>query len=1195
MTGTLHNWWLLAGKLHPLVVHFPIAFLVVGALIEFVRLRRGRSRPAPGAVLCLCVGGVSAVVAATFGWSDAATAGHQGTDAWVLDWHRWLGVLTACFGVITTALALASFFRAKAQGPELGGASTRPRLFGTYRLAAVTAAILVALTGHFGGMLIYGTGYLHDSWTKVWSPLGDNGLQALPVGAAGAPVDFTRDVQPIFARRCYQCHAGEKVESDLHLDSRAGAVKGGKSGHAAIVPGKPAESLLVKLIKGEDPKRAMPPKGGSLEPAQIATLEAWIAQGAAWGNGDAGESWHWAYRPPVRVNPPAVRDPYWARTPIDQFILAKLEQEGLKPSPEADKLTLLRRVSLDLTGLPPTPAEIDAFLADTSPLAYERVVDRLLASPHYGEKMAMKWLDLARYADTHGYEKDQRRTMWPYRDWVIDAFNRDLPFDRFTIDQLAGDLLPDASVDELVATGFNRNTQVNEEGGVDPEEFRIDAVIDRTNTVGTVWLGTTIGCAQCHNHKNDPISQEEYYRFFAYFNNDVNDSKRIDPTEVRAAGGMLPVSTREHRDDLTRVTREIAAAEAELAKAEGAVQAADEGVWEHERALTSVAWAALQVSSATSAGGATLTASEDGSILATGASPETDTYTIEATSDLGRITALRLELIPDDSTPGKGIGRSPHSNIVLTSFSVTALPTGAPARAVAATQAIADFEQYNEDISHLWTVSDSLNGDGKVGWAIKPQEHQAHEAYFRLAHPIESPPGSPNRLRIALGQGFGGKHTIGRLRLSATSDDQPLANAPISQAIKAALSAASADRTPAQRDQLAKYFLSIAPNLAPLRDRLGELRSQRASLIVATAMIMKKADEPRETHVFERGSWLAPGKAVEPGVPSVVFWTDRKTKPHDQPPDRLGLANWLVGGASPLTARVMVNHIWEQHFGRGIVESTEDFGTQGDYPTHPELLDWLATEFIRQGWSMKAMHRLIVTSAAYRQDSTVTKELLERDPYNKLLARAPRLRVDAETVRDIALSAGGLLCEKVGGPSVFPPQPSGIWTMIASNDTWVESKGEDRYRRGLYTFVRRTAPYPSMTAFDSTSREIICTRRPRTDTPLQAMTTLNDPQFVEAAVGVAARMLREGGKTDDERAAYGFLLCVGRQASQPEIERVVQLVHEQRDAFSSGDAAQKLLSDAPGVRHEGLNDRDLACWSIAGNVLLNLDETITRE
>ncbi len=1174
------NWWLFAGKLHPVVVHFPIALLMVGAGLEVVRIRREyRWKPGAAAVVCLALGAPAAVLAAALGWSDAVTSGHGGSDAWVLDWHRWLGVATAGAAVAAGLAAVAA------------GSMQGRRSFAWYRFVLILSAVLVGVTGHFGGSLIYGTQYFPDSWAKA---------RGATVGAVAlaAPVDFTHDVQPILARRCYQCHAGDKVEGDLHLDSREGGIKGGKSGRAAIVPGSPGASELVRLIKGADPRRTMPPKNGALEPQQIAVLEAWIAQGAKWRDAAAGEAWHWAYRTPVRANPPAVKDAYWARNPIDQFVLAKLESEGLKPSPQADKATLIRRVSLDLIGLPPTPAEIGEFLADPSAQAYERLVYRLLASPHYGERMAMKWLDLARYADTHGYEKDQRRTMWPYRDWVIEAFNRDEPYDQFTIEQLAGDLLPEPSTDQLVATGFNRNTQINEEGGVDPEEFRIDAVIDRTNTVGTVWLGTTVGCAQCHDHKNDPIRQEEYYRFLAYFNADVPDVETFAPSEVRAAGGMLPVAAKDHRDEFAGLKREVSELKAGLAHYPEAELAAGQRAWEDELSRKQPAWTTLSATRATSDAGATLTRQDDGSYLASGKDEERDTYTFEAPAELAGVTGIRLEVFPDDSMPGKGVGRSSHSNIVLSDFRVSVSPmAGAEYAEVAIPQAAADHEQGMEfGGGGVWPIAGAIDADPKTGWALGPKTKEAHTAVFRLRSALGGGVGSSGTgamLRIVMAQNFGGHHTIGRLRLSVTNDPDPLTGTPLSPVIAEILRTPAAARTEPQRETLAAYYRGIAPALAPMRDRLAAASKRYDELTVAQAMIMKRDETARQTHVFERGSFMAPGKPVEPGVPAAIY---RPVAGRSQPRNRLELARWMVGDDNPLTARVEVNRLWEQHFGRGFVETSEDFGTQGDYPTHPELLDWLATEFVRQGWSMKAMHRLIVTSAAYRQASGVSKDLLERDPYNKLLTRGPRVRVEAETVRDVALSAAGLLSEKIGGPSVFPPQPGGVWTMIYSSDKWAESAGEDRYRRGLYTFSRRTAPYPAFTAFDSTSREVMCTRRARTNTPLQALTTLNDPQYVEAAVGVAARMLREGGATDAGRVERGFLLCVGRPPSEMETSRLVALVKDERGLYRSDPgAARKLLASAPGVERVGLDEPELAAWSVAGNVMLNLDETITRE
>jgi uncharacterized membrane protein len=1160
------SWWLFAGKFHPMVVHFPIALLLVAAGAEFLRLRRGGWRPGRTAVVCLAIGAPAAVFAAVLGWSDAQTAGHQGSTAWVLAVHRWLGVGTAAAGLLALGAALAS------------RAGQSRVAFAWYRFGVILSAALVGATGHFGGALIYGPTYIQDSWAKAMRGAG------APVSVELASIDFARDVQPILARRCYQCHAGKSPEGGLLLDSREAAIKGGKSGRPAIVPGDAAASELISLVKGRDASRMMPPKGGSLEPGQVAVLEKWIASGAKW-SGDSGLAWHWSYRPPSRPPVPKVADAAWVRNEIDAFILAGLEAEGVGPSPEADRPTLIRRVSLDLTGLPPTPAELDEFLNDAAPGAYERLVDRLLASPRYGERMALKWLDLARYADTNGYEKDDRRTMWPYRDWVIDAFNRDLPYDRFSVEQLAGDLLPSPSTDQLIATGFNRNTQINEEGGVDAEEFRVDAVIDRTNTFGSLWLGSTVGCAQCHDHKNDPLTQEEYFRLYAYFNGDDADVKLFS-TGASAAGGMLPISKREDRAEYERLKVEVAELQGLIAAYPK--QRLDEAQkeWERGPAMQEPAWTAPPVLRHESAAGAMLVMQPDGSLLATGASHDRDTYTIELPVGAGGATAVRLEVMPDPSTPGKGVGRSNHGNIVLQEVRAE-VAVGGIYRPVVIPQALADFEQDNTyGAGRYWPIAAAIDGDANSGWAIGPRTKEPHTAVFRLAE--AAPSGSV--LRLTLTQNYGNFHTIGRLRVALTDHDDALAARPIAPKIGAILAIAVAGRTPEQAAALAEYFGMIAPALRPYRDRLGAARTRFAELTVAQAMVMKRAEAPRATHVMERGNFLTPGKAVEPGLP-LAFGGAKRPAPRD----RLGLAEWLFEEGNPLTARVAVNRLWEHHFGRGLVETSDDFGTQGDLPTHPELLDWLATELPQQGWSMKRMHRLIVTSAAYRQASNVTPAAMEKDAANKLVGRAPRMRVDAELVRDVALGAAGMLSAKMGGPSVFPPQPDGVWTMIYSDDKWAASTGEDRYRRGLYTFWRRTAPHPTMVSFDATSREVMCTRRARTNTPLQALATLNDPQFVEAAVGLGARALREGGPTDAERIGYAFRLCTSREPTAEEAARITALLASEREHYRANPAAaEDLLKSAPGVsRGDGAAD-ELAAWSIVGNVLLNLDETITR-
>jgi hypothetical protein len=759
-------------------------------------------------------------------------------------------------------------------------------------------------------------------------------LLALPLPArAAAPagpaeVRFNRDIRPILSNRCFKCHGPDLKKGGLNLRDRATALKKTRSGGLAIVPGRSDKSGLIERVTAELPSERMPPRGAPLTPEQVAKLKAWIDQGAQYEE-------HWAYVKPARPPLPAVLDPAWPRTGLDYFVLARLEREGLSPSPEADRIVLLRRASLDLTGLPPTPAEVEDFLNDRWPGAYERAVERLLASPHYGEHQARYWLDAARYADTNGYEKDERRTIWPYRDWVIRALNADLPFDQFTIEQLAGDLLPGATLEQKIATGFHRNTMTNTEGGVDDEEFRVAAVVDRVNTTMEVWMGTTMACAQCHNHKYDPFTQKEYYQLFAFFNNTADPGRNVQP--------VLPLYTPAQQARRDRLSAEVA-----------------------------------------------------------------------------------------------------------------------------------------------------------------------------------------------------------RLRGAEDAEDK------------------------ARLAKLQKELASVRP--------------------AASTLVMQELPRPRATHVLVRGNHKNKGEAVQPGVPAKLH----PLRP-GAPLNRLGLARWLVDEDNPLTARVTMNRIWARYFGKGLVETSEELGTQGDLPTHPELLDWLATELPRQGWSLKAMHRLIVTSATYRQSSRLTPGLYRRDPFNRLLARGPRFRLDAEMVRDNALAAAGLLHRKVGGPSVFPYQPDGIWFNPYSGDRWVTSTGGDQHRRGVYTFWRRTAPYAAFQAFDAPSREVCAERRPRTNTPLQALATLNDKVFVEASAALARRMMTEAGGGAEGRAAYGFRLCVARAPSPRERELIVRLFAENLAKYRKDAAAARALAASGGTElAAGLDATELAAWTVVANVLLNLDETVTK-
>jgi hypothetical protein len=823
---------------------------------------------------------------------------------------------------------------------------------------------------------------------------------------AAESIDYARDVQPILTKHCTSCHGAKKQRSGLRLDSARASHRGGNSG-PALVPGKSASSRLVIAVRGgTDDVPAMPPKGPRLSAKEISLLCAWIDSGAAIPAGetvkssDTAASKHWAFQPIQRPPLPAVKNPHWCRTPIDRFILARLEKQGIAPAPEADRVTLLRRVFLDLIGLPPSPRDIDDFLSDERPDAYERVVERLLCSPHYGERWGRHWLDLARYADSNGYSIDSPRSIWKYRDWVIDAFNKDKPFDQFVIEQLAGDLLPHTTAEQRIATGFHRNTQKNEEGGIDQEQFRVEAIVDRVNTTGTVFLGLTIGCCQCHDHKFDPLTQREYYQLFAFFNSCDEPTLEL-PT---------PEQLRKRRE----VRARIAALEKQLRTLDTATP---ERVAMWEGSLTPEARAMLPA----------------------------------------KIQAI-LAIAPN--------GRNFRQE-----------------------QAVITAYRNGEQVRHV------------VGGLGQPL------SYLAAAH----------------------------------------------------LQAMSA------RKDLEKKIATL----------------QKEMPIIPTTLVLQERKKPRDTYVMLGGDFLRKGAAVAPGVPRVLPSLAKKDRP-----TRLDLARWLVDGRNPLTARVAVNRLWQQYFGLGLVETENDFGKQGTPPSHPKLLDWLAAEFMApspqpspppggegrvRGWSMKTMHWLIVRSATYRQSSRNRPELATIDARNRLLARQNRLRLDAEVVRDVALASSGLLTRTINGPSVYPPQPNGVYAFTQVPRNWQPSRGADRYRRGLYTFFWRSAPHPDLTVFDASDALSACTRRNRSNTPLQALTLLNDQGFYEFAQALAKRILHEGPNDDRDRIAFAFRLCLGRQPNDRERQALERLLQRQRGA------------------------KPLDAWTKVARVMLNLDEFITRE
>ena len=1003
---------------------------------------------------------------------------------------------------------------------------------------------------------------------------------------AASAVDFQKEVEPILIKRCSECHGSDKQKARLRLDSRAAALLAGESGHPAVVPGRPDESEILKRVASSDPDEVMPPKGNRLTAAEIASLRAWVAEGAVWPEADPRK--FWAFVPLGQPAPPTPPAGAWGRNEIDRFILSRLQKEGLTPRGEADRPTLLRRVHLDLTGLPPTPAEVEEFVLDSSPDAYERRVDALLASPHYGEHMARGWLDLARYADSNGYQVDLARYIWPYREWVIRAFNQNMPFDRFTLEQLAGDLLPNPTLDQRIATGFNRNTKINDEGGGDAEEYRVKAVKDRVATLGTTWLGLTLNCAECHSHKYDPISQEEYYQLYAFFNNTTDGGNHNTAPSVKVPAPDLSDSTR-------FVTQRLAQVRSGIEAATKALPAAQHE-WEKSILRKGEIWHVLQLTNAYSNGGSSYTNLPDGSVLGFGVNPIYDTITVEATTDLTGVTAVLLEVLPDPSLPKGGPGRwGASGNFILDEFSLSALPAAGPRPAetnLFFSRATADWEQLYYRAEH------AIDRNPKTGWAIGPRFGQRH---FLIAE-LERPGGykGGTKLSFRFDQYHGSSHCIGRFRISVTTEKDPAALWPVPAEIRQIAAIRASLRTREQSSRLAGFYREASPGLRGLereRIRLEERAAELASPQFTTLVVQERSEpQPRQTYVHVRGDFLTHGKEVAAGVPAIF-----PPLAKGQAADRLALARWLVDPAHPLTARVTVNRFWERCFGTGIVKTSEDFGRQGEAPSHPELLDWLAAEFIRSGWDVKRMQRLIVASSTYRQDAAVDPARLEKDFYNRLLSRGPRFRMDAEMIRDHALAVSGLLNPKVGGPSVYPRQIPNLWKEIGflrpeiGMDEWPASEGPDLYRRGIYTFWRRVCTYPTFSTFDAPSREICVSRRPRTNTPLQALAALNDPAFIEAARVFAERILTEGGNDSSSQLEFAVRLCLGRAPTGAEKARLLSFLDQQLAGYRNDlRAAESLVSIGPAPRNPALDVRRLAAWTMLANVLFNLDETLTK-
>lgn len=1132
-------------------------------------------------------------------------------------------------------------------------------------------------------------------------------------------IDFNRDIKPILSNQCFFCHGPDEAERQggidgLRIDTHDGATAD-LGGHVAIAPGDVGASTLLDRVLSTDDSDRMPPPGSGrpLTESEIELLRRWIAEGAPYAQ-------HWSYAPPVRPAVPEVapvNGAHWPRNPIDHFILDRLRREGLSPSEVADRYTLIRRLSLDLTGIPPTIEEVDEFVAETDPASYEKWVDRLMAKKAYGEHWARLWLDLARYADSAGYADDPLRTIWLYRDYVIESINANKPFDQFTIEQLAGDLLPGATDQQLIATAFHRNTMTNSEGGTDDEEFRNAAIVDRVNTTLAVWMGTTIACAQCHSHKYDPITQEEYFKVFAVLNN-TEDADRRDESPLHnvytadqeSLKTQLEAESEQLKKTLATFTPELIAER-------------DKWVDSFPRDLE---WIPLAVQNASSESGNE--AVVDGGVVSVAKTADTDVYQV-TTSIAPGTKAIRLETLPHESLPGGGPGHG-GGNFVITGVRATltppdsASPSGRIVRIeLPGTQrmlSLAEVEVFSGDknIATLGKATQSSTGfegpaelavdgntDGRYTvakstthteisdnpwWEVDLQSEQSIDRIviwnrtdegtverlkdFRILvlgeerknvweQNVTEPPkpsvelatGGPQPLKFSQaiadynqsgfdassvlrpmdektksshGWAIGGqagkphrlvlvvspeskitsesvltvtieqksphlRHTVGRFQLSTTSDARVIPWATTPQDVLTAVSAPTGVRNEAQQKAIDNHFLSIAASLAEQRKRAAEIDKDVANIKPITIPVMRELAEGkrRTTRLQQRGNFMNLGDEVEPGIPQTFH-----PLASDGPVDRLALARWLIDDANPLTPRVIANRYWERLFGTGIVLTSEEFGSQGDLPSHPELLDWLATELIRLDWDTKAFVKQLVMSAAYRQSSQVTADLYEVDPENRLLARGPRFRLTAESIRDQALFVAGLMSEKMHGPPVNPPQPSiGLSAAFGSGIDWKTSDGEDRYRRALYTTWRRSNPYPSMSTFDAPNQEVCTLRRGRSNTPLQALVTLNDPVFVEAAQALARRIVA-GSSTDlRQRIEYGFRLCLARHPLPEEIDRLAQLYQQSYDELTKQpEEALKLATDPLGPLPQNADAVEMAAWTTIANVLLNLDETLMR-
>ncbi|MEM9366398.1 MAG: PSD1 and planctomycete cytochrome C domain-containing protein [Planctomycetota bacterium] len=990
-------------------------------------------------------------------------------------------------------------------------------------------------------------------------------------GVEDVDVSFARDIQPLLAKHCLLCHGPDDAQGGLQLHLRESALAEVDSGGRAILPGDPVNSELLARITSHNPDLRMPPEGDSLSPKEVLLFRKWIEAGADW-------EVHWAYRPLETRPAPGVTNRAWVRNDIDAWVLAELEERNITPSSEADRPTLMKRLYYDLIGLPPKPSDVDAFVNDSSEHAYEDLVDRLLASQHFGERWGRHWLDKARYADSDGYEKDRHREdAWRYRDWVIDAINNDMPFDQFTIEQLAGDMLPDAQPNQRLATAFHRQTLTNTEGGTDQEQWRVAAVMDRTETLGTVWLGLSVGCARCHSHKYDQITQREYYQLYAYFNNGDETTTAIPKSTF---------AVQELRSNIRGIDKEISGRRKHLSNT------IDQWLPDlrREAALITdqaVAYHSLENATITGPKGTNFVLQEDGSYVVDGENPAKAEYKIEATNPVENITGIRIEVLPMVSPVHKGPGRTKHGNFVLNEIQLFAGGIGNVAKSTEMkfVSANADFSQSRWPVIN---AIDGITGEGRkgTGWAISPQFGKSHWATFALRKPLDA---GKQRLRIVLRQTYGSEHTIGRFRITAVTGALPHTSMP--EAVRTILQEALRD---AKSDAiLVDHYQTRDPRTLELRSQRETLSDQVAKQMISVRVVSHRKKNPRTTHVLRRGEFKQPLDEVK--TDTFTTLPPIRSRRLDEPTDRLDLARWLVDGFNPLVPRVAVNHVWKHLFGAGIVPTMNDFGVRGDPPSHPHLLDHLASSLIEEGWSRKRLIKSIVMSSTYRQSSHHRRDLADIDPNNRLMHRQNRFRVEAEIIRDITLAASGLLSKEIGGPSVFPPIPPSVTDLTYNSSfKWETSTDADRYRRGIYTYFKRTAPHPNLITFDCPDSNVTNVQRDRSNTPIGALVTLNNDTFAEAAQAMAQQVLGHDAPRDDVGRLRGALRrCIARAPSDQEVHDFQRLLQTCREYYAHHHAeAARLIG-----RHRvsGTEVAENASWVATLRIVLNLDEFITRE